>query len=136
MPRDASITSTSQLRSGSSNSSSRNSHLSGKVTLGFSSLKDSIILILNNWKCFKSTNVFENIKVFWLGSTKALAPGSDSVGMEFLGSAPHLGISCPALNFQVGSAGILLLWLGTEEEHFQKNLQGCNSSQETFLLSL
>lgn len=95
------------------------------TTLGvFSNLKDSMVLIPNSWKCFKSTDVFENIQVFQLGSTKS--PGLDSLGMEFLGSAPHLGIPCPTAappNFQAGSAGIHLLCLGTEEEHFQKNLQ-------------
>lgn len=62
------------------------------TTLGvFSNLKDSRILIQTSWKCFKSTNVFANIQVFQLGTTKAWI-------LWVWNSWAHLGITCP--NFQ------------------------------------
>lgn len=139
-PAMPSITSTSQLRNGSS--SSRSSHLSGKGWTPppwgvFSNLKDSMVLIPNSWKCCKSTNVFENIQVFQLGSTKS--PGLDSLGMEFLGSAPHLGIPCPTAapaqlqTSRLAQPGfICCAW----EQKRSTSKKTCNSSRETFLLSL
>lgn len=108
------------------------------TTLGvFSNLKDSMVLIPNSWKCFKSTNVFENIQVFQLGSTKS--PGLDSLGVEFLGSAPHLGIPCPTAapaqlqTSRLAQPGfICCAW----EQRRSTSKKTCNSSRETFLLSL